>query len=145
MTATTEGQGDLRIGEVAYRVGVNPKTIRYYEDIGLIPEPVRRPSGYRSYGPEDIDRITFIRRAQRFGLSLDEIREVLGYRQHAQRPCDFVLAAVRRHGAEIDQRIAALTQVRTELGDLIDRAADDTDAPVRYCHLLEPTQGPPVR
>ena len=139
MTAPTEGDPDLRIGKVADRVGVNPKTIRYYEDIGLIPEPSRRASGYRVYGAEDVARIAFIRRAQRFGLSLGEIREVLDYREDGRRPCTFVLAAVRRQAAEVDQRIAELTQLRTELGDLIDRAEDDADAPGRYCHLLVPS------
>ena len=139
MSAIAADDRWLLIGEVARRVGVNAKTIRYYEDIGLIPEPARRPSGYRVYGPADIDRIAFIRRAQRFGLSLDEIREVLDYREKGQRPCPFVLDAVRRHAAEVDQRIAELTHLRAELGDLIDRAEDDTQAPGRYCHLLDPT------
>ena len=139
MTATTESDPDLRIGEVADIVGVNPKTIRYYEGIGLIPEPSRRPSGYRVYGAEDVARLAFIRRAQRFGLSLGEIREILDYREEGQRPCAFVLDAVRRQAAEVDKRIAELTQLRIELGDLIDRAEDDADAHARYCHLLDPS------
>lgn len=140
MTVTAEARY-LRIGEVAERVGVNPKTIRYYEDIALIPEPARRRSGYRVYGAEDVDRIAFIRRAQRFGLSLDEIREVLAHREDGRPPCDFVLAAARRHAAEVDQRIAELTHLRTELGGLIDRADHATDTSARYCQLLDPTSG----
>ena len=107
----------------------------------MIPEPSRRPSGYRVYGAEDVARIAFIRRAQRFGLSLDEIREVLAYREDGQRPCAFVVEAVRRHAAEVDQRIAELIALRAELGDLIDRAEGNADAPARYCHLLEPSDG----
>ena len=138
MTVAADGELGLRIGEVAERVGVNPKTIRYYEDIGLIPQPARRPSGYRTYGTDDIDRIAFIRRAQRLGLSLDEIREVLAFREEGERPCDFVLGAVRRHAAEVDQRIAELTQLRHELGDLLERAEESGETPARYCHLLDP-------
>lgn len=138
MTVTADGDSALRIGEVAERVGVNPKTIRYYEDIGLIPQPTRRPSGYRAYGPDDVDRIAFIRRAQRLGLSLEEIGEVLAFREEGERPCEFVVEAVRRHAAEVDQRIAELTQLRHELADLIDRAADASDTAARYCRLLDP-------
>lgn len=139
MTATAEDGRGLLIGEVADRVGVNAKTIRYYEKIELIPQPARRPSGYRIYRAEDVDRIAFIRRAQHFGLSLDEIREVLEYREHGQRPCAFVLDAVRRHADEVDQRIAELTQLRAELAHLVDRAEEANDEPARYCQLLSPT------
>jgi DNA-binding transcriptional MerR regulator len=138
MSATAEHEPGLRIGEVAEQVGVNPKTIRYYEEIGLIPEPARRPSGYRVYGPEDAERIAFVKRAQRFGLSLDEIRGVLAYREQGQPPCEFVLSAVRRHAEEVEARIAELTQLREELAGLIDRAADAPDEPARYCQLLDP-------
>jgi DNA-binding transcriptional MerR regulator len=138
MMATTRNRvGRLRIGEVAAQVGVNPKTIRYYEQIRLLPEPDREPSGYRVYAVEDVERLAFVRRAQQFGLSLDEIREVLAYRQEGQRPCKFVLTAVRRHAAEVDRRIAELQQLRSELDDLIDRADDAAPGPGRYCHLLE--------
>ncbi len=67
----------MQIGELADRVGVNTKTIRYYESIKLLPEPARTPAGYRIYGPDDETRLTFIKTAQHLGLSLDEIREVL--------------------------------------------------------------------
>jgi DNA-binding transcriptional MerR regulator len=133
MTATTESEPTLRIGEVAEQVGVNPKTIRYCEEIGLISQPGRRPSGYRVYHAEDAERISFIKRAQRFGLSLDEIREVLAYQEDGKPPCELVVAAVRRHADEVEARIAELTRLRDELAELIDRADDTPDAvvPVR--------------
>jgi DNA-binding transcriptional MerR regulator len=129
---------ELHIGEVATRVGVNPKTIRYYEDISLIPAPTRQPNGYRVYQDDDVDRIAFVRRAQRFGLSLDEIREVLVYREQGQRPCQFVVTSVRRHAEEVDRRISELVQLREELDDLLTRASSEEDVPSRYCHLLDP-------
>jgi DNA-binding transcriptional MerR regulator len=89
------------------------------------------------YGDEDVDRLAFIRRSQRFGLSLDEIGEVLAFRQKGQRPCGFVLDAVRRRAAGVDDRIAELIQLRAELGDLIERADGEAATPARYCHLLE--------
>src|SRR5437870_94459 len=89
MTGTTPA--GLRIGQLAERLGLNTKTIRYYESIGLLPSPARRPSGYRVYGEDDADRLAFVRTAQRFGLRLDQIREVLAFRDRGERPCDFVL------------------------------------------------------
>ncbi|PSO54940.1 MAG: heavy metal-responsive transcriptional regulator, partial [Actinobacteria bacterium QS_5_72_10] len=67
----------MRIGELGDVVGVNPKTIRYYEDIGLLPQPARTTGGDRTYDQDDVDRLAFIRRAQQLGLHLDEIREIL--------------------------------------------------------------------
>lgn len=67
----------MRIGELAKRVGVNPKTIRYYESIGLLPEPQRTTDSYRSYDEDDVLRLAFIRRATEVNLQLDEIREAL--------------------------------------------------------------------
>ncbi|MPZ70595.1 MAG: MerR family transcriptional regulator [Actinobacteria bacterium] len=68
-------EGDTRIGESAERVGVNPKTIRFYESIGVIPEPPRTPAGYRDYEEEHVERLQFIRAAQRLGLRLEDIAE----------------------------------------------------------------------
>jgi DNA-binding transcriptional MerR regulator len=68
------------IGELAERVGVNPKTIRYYESIGLLPEPPRTDAGYRDYGPEDVERLAFVRRATELDLQLEQIAEILAFR-----------------------------------------------------------------
>ncbi|MHB1064860.1 MAG: MerR family transcriptional regulator [Georgenia sp.] len=77
----------MRIGELAREGGVNPKTIRYYESIGLLPEPDRTASGYRDYEPSDLARLTFIRSAKRLGISLDEIREILAFQQRGEARC----------------------------------------------------------
>ena len=60
----------MRIGEVAQASGTTAKTLRYYEDVGLLPDPDRSPAGYRDYGPEVLDRLHFIRRGQAAGLTL---------------------------------------------------------------------------
>ena len=74
----------MRIGELAGRLGVNPKTIRYYESIGLLPDPGRTPSGYRVYDEDAVDRLRFIRTAQRLGVTLDEVKEILGFRERGE-------------------------------------------------------------
>ena len=70
----------MKIGEFAHDAGVNVQTVRYYERRGLLPEPDRRPSGYREYGPDALDRLHFIKRAQELGFTLTEIRELLALR-----------------------------------------------------------------
>lgn len=128
----------MRIGELADRLGITAKTIRYYERIGLLPEPQRRPSGYRMYGAEEADRLAFVRSAQRFGLRLDEIREVIALRDRGERPCGYVLETVRRELTDLDRRIGEMQAVRAQLSDLVARAegspAGDGGG---YCELLE--------
>ena len=65
----------MTIGELGARVGVNPRTIRFYEDRGLLPAPARRPSGYRDYGDEDVTRLSFIRTAQRWNVNVNASRQ----------------------------------------------------------------------
>ncbi len=127
----------MRIGQLAERIGVNPKTIRYYELIGLLPEPRRRPSGYRNYGSDDLERVAFIRRAQEFGLRLDVIGEILALRDRGERPCDYVLGAVRGELAELDHRMAELSAARDQLAALVARAESLPALKGRYCGLLE--------
>jgi DNA-binding transcriptional MerR regulator len=130
----------MRIGELAERVGVNPKTIRYYEGIGLLPDPERLPSGYREYTDDDLDRLRFIRTAQRLGLSLSEISEILGFRERAERPCDYVLEVLDRQVTDLDRRMAEMVQLRRELIELkaqADRLPSDASC---YCAVIEHTQ-----
>ena len=141
----------MRIGELAERVGVNPKTIRYYEGIGLLPDPERLPSGYREYTDDDSDRLRFIRAAQRLGLSLSEIAEILAFRERAERPCDYVLRVLDRQVADLDRRMAEMAQLRQELIDLKAQADRLPSDPSCYCAVIEHTQAmgtaasPPLR
>ena len=84
----------MRIGELAARFGLNPKTIRYYEEIGLLKRADRTESGYRLYTRQDVERLGFIRRAKMLGLSLDEIRDILSVQQKGSPPCSQVLDAL---------------------------------------------------
>ncbi len=136
--ATAEG-ARMRIGELAERVGVNPRTIRYYEGIGLLPAPERLPSGYREYTDEDVARLRFVRTAQRLGMSLAEIAEILRFRERGEPPCQYVLRVLDRQVADLDRRMAEMAQLR---GDLI-RLKDAADRLPResacYCAVIEHT------
>lgn len=127
----------MRIGELADAVGVNPKTIRYYEDIGLLPEAVRTPGGDRTYDHADVERLAFVRRAQQLELTLDEIREILALRERHQRPCDYVLTVAQQHLAELDDRIAQMQHARDELRALVEGAEWLPADSGRYCALIE--------
>ena len=137
----------MRIGEVARRTAIPIKTLRYYEQIGVLPSPARTPSGYRDYDGEVLDRLQFIRASQSVGLTLGEIREILAFRDRGEAPCGHVLALLRQHREESARRIAALELVRQSLDVLVSRAATlrvadcSTD---EVCHLIPRSTGTPT-
>lgn len=130
----------MRIGELARKVGVNPKTVRYYESLGLLPAAERTSAGYRVYVEGDAERVSFIKAAQRLGMRLDEIAEVLALRDADKRPCGYVRQVLHEHVADIDGRIAELERLRNQLLDL-DRRADqlaaDSQAKAASCPLID--------
>ena len=109
----------LTIGAVAKRVGVNIDTIRYYEREGLLPEPQRRASGYRSYGEGTIAQLRFIRRAKALGFTLEEIRELLVLSHDRQLGVKAVKQRAKLRLAALDTRIAELQRVRDGLAQLV--------------------------
>ena len=128
----------MRIGELADRLGVNPKTIRYYESIGLLPEPERTASGYRDYDEGAVDQLTFIRTAQRLGVTLDEVKEILGLRERGEAPCAYVRGVLDTQVDTIDRRIAELQALRGQLTELAAEADNLPPADVGIaCQLIE--------
>lgn len=129
----------MRIGQLAERVGVNTKTIRYYESIELLPQPARTASGYRIYGADDEARLVFIKTAQHLGLSLDEIREVLALREAGTAPCEHVRAIVREQIGAISQRIAELRRLQKQLRALETVIDDIPEGEAVVCRIIEHT------
>lgn len=128
----------MRIGELAATSGMATKTIRYYEDIGLMPAPPRTSAGYRDYGPDAPARLRFVRAAQSVGLTLGEIREVLAVRDGGQTPCPHVRGLIERHAAELTERINTLTEMRRQLRRLAQRARTTPPSAVaEFCHIIE--------
>jgi DNA-binding transcriptional MerR regulator len=107
--------GQLTVGQLASRTGVRTDTVRYYEREGLLPVPHRTEGEHRRYGPGDVDRLLFIRGAQRLGLRLAEIRELLAVRDTGSCACEPAKGLLRRHLVEIDKEIERLTALRAEL------------------------------
>jgi DNA-binding transcriptional MerR regulator len=117
------------------------KTIRYYEDIGLLPEPARSANGYRSYDESACERLRFVKAAQAVGFSLGEIREIVAFRDRGEEPCAHVLDLVDRRSRDIGDRIAALERMRADLDRLAARARSLPRHGGSYCHLIESAAG----
>ena len=129
--------GPMRIGEVSEAVSLPTKTIRYYEDIGLLPRPERSANGYRAYDPSACERLRFVKAAQAVGFSLGEIREILAFRERGEEPCAHVLDLVDRRARYIAERIAALERMRADLQQLAARGRALRGRDGSYCHIIE--------
>jgi DNA-binding transcriptional MerR regulator len=92
------------IGELSQQTGVSTQTIRYYEHIALLPEPCRAENGYRIYDATDVDRLQFITRARKLDFSLDDITEILAFRERNEAPCSVVMAVMAQQIEQIDRR-----------------------------------------
>ena len=108
----------LRIGELARRAGLSARTLRYYEEIGLVAPARRSPSGYRLYRRDAVERLAFIRRAKAMGLSLEEVRQVLAVHDAQGDPCVHVLELLDQKERQVAEAIRELTEFREALRDL---------------------------
>lgn len=109
----------VTVGQLASAAGVRADTIRYYERTGLLPRPRRTEGDHRRYGPADLDRLLFIRGAQRLGLRLAEIRDLLAVRDTGTCPCEPAEVLLRRHVDEIDREMRRLTALRAQLTGML--------------------------
>lgn len=129
----------MHIGELATRSGVPAKTIRFYEEIGVLAVADRTESGYREFGDDALARLAFIRASQAVGLTLGEIRGVIALRDRGETPCGHVVELLEARAADVDRRIAELEALRTDLRRLSRRAQTLDPAgcePGRVCHLI---------
>lgn len=118
----------LRVAELASAVGVAADTIRYYEKAGLLPAPERTPAGYRAYDEAAIDRVQFVQGAQRLGLRLREIRDLLSIRDTGVCPCEPAEQLLRRRLDELDAEMARLAALRSAMVQMIE-ALPTADCP----------------
>ena len=109
------GKEGWLIGELSDRVGVSAHTIRYYERLRLLEPSKRTESGYRIYGREDEERLCFVQKAKRFGLSLDEIKQLITIRTKGTPPCASLKTMVKQHLDDLDCQIAEMISLRREL------------------------------
>jgi len=130
----------MQIKELAQRTNLSNKTIRYYEEIGLMPPPRRLPNGYRDYDEVDVERAKFVVGARKLDFSLDDIDEILALRDRREAPCRVVLDMLQQRADEISQRIAELQRLEDELRELHKLGQtfplDDVDGKNCVCHLV---------
>ena len=112
----------MNIGQVASKAGVATATVRYYEQRGLIPEVPRTDGGYRQYDDDAVNRLRFIKRAQRIGFSLDDIHELLEL--HRRDACPQVRARATSKMRLIEEQITELTKMQRLLEKLATRCAE---------------------
>ena len=110
---------NLSIGAVAQQAGATVPTVRYYEQIGLLPPAARTESGQRSYDVGAVRRLAFIRRCREFGFSIDQVRELVRLVDHPELPCMEVRDIAAKHLVEIQRNLAELAALETGLRDFV--------------------------
>lgn len=121
----------MNIGEVSNRSGLPAKTIRYYEDIGLI-QPRRSENGYRSFSENDLHKLAFLGRSRALGFSIEDCRNLLTLYEDRSRASGDVKQIAKGHLARIDQKLAELQEMRATLAGLVHACAGDDrpDCPI---------------
>ena len=133
MNGHVSGRG-LQRAELARRTGCNLETIRYYEKIGMMPEPPRTGAGYRVYDEEQVSRLRFILRARELGFSLEDVRGLLGLVVGGTQTCAEVKTRTERHLADVRAKIADLRRIERVLAETASQCSGDN---VPECPVLE--------
>jgi DNA-binding transcriptional MerR regulator len=130
----------MKIQALAQITGISAKTIRYYEEIGLLPDPARSQNNYRQYDQRDVERLRLVAGARRLDLSLEEIREIIALRDRREAPCRVLLERLDRKADEIAERVRELKRLERELRELhasgLTFPADDVEGKHCVCHLV---------
>ncbi|AGK59730.1 MerR family transcriptional regulator [Hyphomicrobium denitrificans 1NES1] len=111
----------MKIGELARRTRTNAPTIRYYEEIGLLPVPARRDGGQRSYGDSDNRRLTFIRQCRAFGFPIEQVRSLVALTEDQDRSCTEARSIALVHLEAVREKLAQLKGLERNLADFIKR------------------------
>ena len=134
--------GIITIGRAAALAGVPAKTIRFYEEAGIIKPAVRSNNRYRSYSDSDIEMLRFVRRARALGFSLKDVSNLLELYSNNKRASRDVKRLALRHVAELDRKLAELTAIRNTIAELA-RRCHGNDRP--DCPILDELQPPSRR
>lgn len=124
----------LPIGELARRTDVKIPTIRYYEQIGLLPTPPRTEGKQRRYGAEEVKRLNFVRHARELAFDVDDIRQLLALSETPQQSCHEADSIAMRHLEQIEERIRQLDALRAELRRMVDECGHGR---ICECRIVE--------
>ena len=125
----------MKIGELAKQAGTSTETIRYYEQVGLLPKAVRSESNYRVYASAHLERMTFIRHCRSLDMTLDEIRILLHFKASPDENFCVVNRLLDEHIVHVARRITELQELELQLRELRQRCPDDRQA--QHCGILE--------
>lgn len=125
----------MRIGELANRSAINADTLRYYEKVGLLEPPPRHPNGYRDYGAEHVERLAFVRHCRALGMSLDDVRRLLGLAERPETDCGAVNRMIEEHLVRVRSRLADLQKLEQQLEVLRRQCTAQTS--VDRCGILQ--------
>ena len=129
----------MRIGELAARSGVSTKTLRFYEQAGVLGAPARSRGGYRDYDDNALQRLRFVRSAQAAGLTLAEVRQIIAIRERNGPPCAHVTALLEQHLRDLDARVNELTAMRADVHQMVKRSRKLDPGgcrPEDVCHVI---------
>ena len=130
----------VSIGELSQQTGVSTQTIRYYERIKLLPAPKRADNRYRVYDEHDVERLWFVNRARQLDFTLEDIAEILAFRDQNKPPCQYVMHVMVGQIAATEERIADLQRLRDELATLYHvglTMPEDIEMKQCVCHLIK--------
>lgn len=130
----------FQIGELSQQTGVQTKTIRYYEDVGLLSPASRGENRYRLYDQKDVERLRFIKSARELDFSLQEIAQILAARDRSEPPCGHVMELIHDHIDEIEIRIRELETLKHDLTTLYEAGRglpEDVQMRSCVCHLIQ--------
>jgi DNA-binding transcriptional MerR regulator len=130
---------DIPIGELSRRTGVKVPTIRYYEQVELLPRPLRTPGRQRRYGAAEVSRLNFIHHARDLGFGIETIRKLLGLSSRLDRSCAQIDRLARRHMFEVARRIDRLESLRAELQRMLSACSRGR---VCDCRVIQALSGP---
>ena len=135
---TAEAEGPMTIGVLAGRTGLNVPTIRYYEEIGLIPAAQRRPSGHRMYGSAAQELLTFIRSCRDFGFSIEQVRALVSLTRDAEKDCVEARDIAQRHLDEVRNKLTELRALERSLARFVSSCtAACAGGPAPACTILK--------
>ncbi len=131
---------EYKIGQLAKETGCKIPTIRYYEEIGILPEPRRSAGNRRLYTSRHLKCLVFIQHCRELGFSQTAVRELLALSEHADRSCNAVTVVARTHLDSVNRRIAKLTAMKTELERMV---ASCSGGRIDQCRIIETLEDQP--
>lgn len=132
----------LTIGDLAARSGTKVQTVRYYEQVGILPKPDRTAGNHRLYGRRDLDRLIFVRRGRELGFALEDVRRLLSLADRADLSCEEADAIASAHLAEVQEKIAQLRALEEELGRMVSQCRHGKVSDCRVIEALSPGTRP---